>query len=96
MTTPTRMNVRAYEHIRWLVLPGNGMATITGADVDGGSTDACGVASLSVSPDTFDCSNVGDNVVTLTVTDVNGNTSTCTAIVTVEDNIAPDLVCMPA
>ena len=72
----------------------NGMATITGADVDGGSTDACGVASLSVSPDTFDCSNVGDNVVTLTVTDVNGNTSTCTAIVTVEDNIAPDLVCM--
>jgi hypothetical protein len=75
-------------------LDANGMATITGADVDGGSTDSCGVASLSVSPDTFDCSNVGDNVVTLTVTDVNGNTSTCTAVVTVEDNIAPDLVCM--
>ena len=75
-------------------LDANGQATITGADVDGGSSDACGIASLEVSPDTFDCSNVGANTVTLTVTDVNGNVSTCTATVTVEDNTDPDLVCM--
>jgi hypothetical protein len=43
--------------------------------------------------DTFDCSNIGDNTVVLTVTDVNGNDSTCTAIVTVEDNTNPELVC---
>ena len=71
----------------------NGEATITGIDVDGGSTDACGIATYEVDIDSFDCSDVGDNIVVLTVTDVNGNVATCTAIVTVEDNIAPELVC---
>ncbi len=70
-----------------------GSASITAADLDGGSTDACGVDTIVIDQDTFDCSNVGDNNVTLTVTDVNGNTSTCTAIVTVEDITAPDVVC---
>ena len=72
----------------------NGMASILGTDVDNGSSDACGIASYDLDLDTFDCSHVGDNVVTLTVTDVNGNASMCTAIVTVEDNIEPALVCM--
>ena len=74
-------------------LDANGEATITGADVDGGSTDACGIASLDVSPNMFDCSNVGPNTVTLTVTDVNGNSSTCTATVTVEDSVPPVIAC---
>ncbi len=73
--------------------PVTGTVTITGADVDGGSTDACGIASYDLDIDTFDCSNIGDNTVVLTVTDVNGNSDTCTAIVTVEDNSNPDLVC---
>ena len=33
----------------------------------------------------FDCSHIGDNTVTLTVTDNNNNSSTCNATVTVED-----------
>ena len=66
-----------------VVLDGTGNATITGADVDNGSNDACGIASLSVFPDSFDISNLGNNTVTLTVTDNNGNVATCTAIVTV-------------
>ena len=70
------------------------MGSITAADVDGGSDDACGIASLSVSPSTFDCADVGDNTVTLTVTDNNGNVSTCTTTVTVEDNVAPTAVCV--
>jgi hypothetical protein len=74
-------------------LNASGSATITAGDVDGGSTDACGIASLAVSPSTFNCSNVGTNTVTLTVTDVNGNSSTCTATVTVQDNVAPTAVC---
>ncbi|WP_211362150.1 M36 family metallopeptidase [Aequorivita antarctica] len=73
--------------------PVTGTVTITGADVDGGSTDACGIDTYSLDVDTFDCSNIGDNTVVLTVTDVNGNVSTCTAIVTVEDNTSPELVC---
>ncbi len=74
-------------------LDANGDATITAADVDGGSNDACGVDTLAIDIDTFDCSNVGDNIVTLTVTDVNGNVSTCTATVTVEDATAPEVFC---
>ncbi|PVW11606.1 HYR domain-containing protein, partial [Marixanthomonas spongiae] len=70
-----------------------GSASITAADLDGGSTDACGVDTIAINQDTFDCSNVGDNNVTLTVTDVNGNVSSCTAVVTVEDITAPEVVC---
>ena len=70
-----------------------GNVTITGNQIDDNSSDACGVASVSASPNSFDCNDVGPNTVTLTVTDVNGNTSTCTATVTVEDNQAPNAVC---
>ncbi|MFD1601528.1 gliding motility-associated C-terminal domain-containing protein [Flavobacterium artemisiae] len=65
-----------------------GNASITAADVNNGSTDSCGIATLSVSPNTFTCVNVGANTVTLTATDANGNVSTKTAIVTVENKIA--------
>ena len=74
-------------------LDASGNATITGGQIDNGSTDACGIATLDVIPNAFDCSNAGGNAVTLTVTDVNGNSSTCTATVTVEDNIAPVAMC---
>ena len=74
-------------------LDASGNTTITGADIDNGSSDACGIASLSASPNTFSCTDVGANTVTLTVTDNNGNTNTCTASVTVEDNVAPTVTC---
>ena len=74
-------------------LDATGNASIVAADVDGGSFDNCGIASLSVSPNTFNCSNVGLNTVTLTVTDLSGNSSTCLANVTVEDTIAPVVIC---
>ena len=77
-----------------VILDVNGTVTINGTDIDGGSSDACGIATYELDIDTFDCSNVGDNPVTLTVTDVNGNSASCTATVTVIDDIAPDLVCM--
>ena len=42
----------------------------------------------------FDCSNIGmTNTVTLAVTDNNGNVSTCTSDVTVEDNVDPTAIC---
>ena len=74
-------------------LDSDGLATIAALDIDGGSTDACGTVSLTASQTSFDCSNVGDVIVTLTATDVNGNSSTCDATVTVEDNIAPTITC---
>jgi hypothetical protein len=73
-----------------------GTASVTAAQVDNGSSDACGIASMTVSPNAFGCVNTGANTVTLTVTDVNGNSSTCTSTVTVQDNIAPTLTGCPS
>ena len=63
----------------------NGTASITAAQIDGGSSASCGSVTLSASPTSFNCSNIGANNVTLTVTDGYGNVSTCNAVVTVVD-----------
>ena len=72
-----------------IALDANGQVNITAAQIDNGSADACGIASMSVSPSSFTCANVGANTVTLTVTDVHGNVNTATAVVTVADQTAP-------
>ena len=64
-------------------LDSNGQTTITAAQINNGSTDNCSINTITVSPTSFTCANVGANIVTLTVTDVNGNVATATAIVTV-------------
>ena len=71
----------------------SGNVSITAADVDEGSS-ACGDNyTLSVNPDSFTCADVGPNAVTLTVTDNNGNSSTCNATVTVVDSEQPVITC---
>jgi hypothetical protein len=65
----------------------NGTATITTAQVNNGSTDACGIASLALSKTTFSCDNIGKNTVTLTVTDIHGNVASQTATVTVTGSV---------
>ena len=70
-------------------LDATGSVTIVAADVDNGSADLCGAVTLSITPDTFTCANIGDNTVTLTVTDASGNPTTATATVKVEDTTAP-------
>jgi hypothetical protein len=57
-----------------IYLDGSGSATITAADIDGGSTDNGTIASLTASQTTFNCTNIGPNNVMLTVTDDIGNT----------------------
>src|SRR5207237_334948 len=79
-----------------LVLDGTGNGSITPANVDDGSSDACGIKSMTVSPNTFTCANAGPNTVTLTVTDNNNNVATCTATVTVVDNTLPTAKCKAA
>jgi|GEM_PF-6941429 len=76
-----------------LQLNANGVASLTPTDVNAGSTDNCGIDSLVASPTSFNCSNVGSNNVILTVTDVNGNASFCTAFITIEDTLPPVAVC---
>jgi len=73
------------------VLGANGTATITAADIDNGSTDNCTTFTMSLDVFEFTCEDLGENTVTLSVTD-GTNTTTTTAIVTVEDNTAPVIV----
>jgi len=70
-----------------LYLDADGQAAVTADDVNNGSYDNCGIASMSLAPNTFDCSNMGLNTVTLTVTDVHDNTASATAIVTITNPI---------
>ena len=52
--------------------------------------------SFSLSQTTFDCSNIGENTLTLTASDQNGNTVECTSTITVMDTQAPELVTLAA
>ena len=73
-----------------------GMASITAADVDNGSTDNCGMITTTIDIMDFDCDDIGTPVtVTMTVTDENMNSSTCTTTVTVEDNIPVTVISGP-
>ncbi|MFK8104610.1 MAG: hypothetical protein AB8G15_18950, partial [Saprospiraceae bacterium] len=67
-------------------LDANGEAVITPQDIDNGSSDVCGnIANRSLDITNFDRTDLGANVVTLTVTDACGNPANCTATVTVEE-----------
>jgi len=76
-------------------LDASGNASVTTDDINDGSNDVETSSAnliLSIDKATFDCSNLGANTVTLTVEDEDGNQSTCTSTVTVEDDIAPSLL----
>ncbi len=73
-----------------------GQATLTVADVNNGSFDNCSIASFTLSQTAFTCAHLGNNLVTLTGTDIAGNTGSCTATVTVRDLIAPVAKCKNA
>lgn len=74
-------------------LNANGIATITAAQLDNGSTDNCEAVTVSISQTTFTCEDTGVNQVAFTARDESGNSSTVTAIVTVRDTIKPQIVC---
>jgi len=63
------------------------------AEIDNGSNDDNdgGTVTLSVFPNTFDCSDKGSNSVTLTATDTDLSSSTCTTAITVVDNSNPTI-----
>jgi choice-of-anchor B domain-containing protein len=76
-----------------VILDENGEATISAESIDGGSSDNSGSYSVSIDINFFDCSNIGENEVTLTVIDPYENSDTCIAIVTIEDNMEPEINC---
>lgn len=74
-----------------LQLDETGNASLTAEDLNNGSTDNCGIASIAVSKTEFSSENTGDNNITLTITDASGNVSTGDAVVKVIDLIAPSI-----
>ncbi|MCC6726742.1 MAG: T9SS type A sorting domain-containing protein [Saprospiraceae bacterium] len=76
-----------------LSLDENGAATLEPSMLDNNSTDNCGIAERTVDMSSFSCANIGQNAVVLTIADASGNTAAGTAIVTVQDNIAPAMTC---
>ncbi|MGV6831999.1 MAG: T9SS type A sorting domain-containing protein [bacterium] len=70
----------------------NGEATISINDIENGSSDNCAITGSSIDVSSFTCDDLGENDVILTVTDQSGNSDTATAIVTVIDNVDPELV----
>lgn len=74
-----------------VILNSNGMAAITPADIDAGSMDNCGIDTMALDSYDFSCSDIGENLVTLTVTDFSGNSSSATDTVTVRDTISPSI-----
>ncbi len=75
-----------------IIVPGrNGVTWSTSNDVvtflpvTGEVKDSCGVDTFIASQTTFDCSNIGANIVTLKATDTNGNITEQTATVTITD-----------
>ncbi|MCI5222699.1 MAG: hypothetical protein D3924_08530 [Candidatus Electrothrix sp. AR4] len=72
-------------------LDATGNSSITANAIDDGSSDPDdgNIITLSATPTCFDCSDIGSNVATLTVTDDSGASSTCMATVTIVDT-SPD------
>ncbi|GAB5401005.1 MAG: hypothetical protein Aureis2KO_25900 [Aureisphaera sp.] len=76
-------------------LDGNGAVVIEPLDIDNGSSDNLTPFDLLVFElDTYSffCNDIGDNEVTLTVTDLSGNSASATAIVTVIDDMTPTMI----
>lgn len=61
----------------------NGIVSISANDVNDGSYDNCGIASMSISKSIFNCNNIGNNSIEFTVTDINGNNDTKNVNITV-------------
>lgn len=74
-------------------LDASGSAAIVPADIDGGTSDNCGVGPMVAFPDFFGCAQLGTLPVDLFVNDINGNFGNCTAQVTIEDTLPPTLSC---
>ncbi|WP_159521578.1 HYR domain-containing protein [Sunxiuqinia indica] len=72
-------------------LDASGSAMITAADLVTSASDNCTVQDTTINVSSFDCGDIGSNSVQVTLNDVNGNSTSKTATVTVEDNVDPSL-----
>ncbi|HEY1025896.1 MAG TPA: family 10 glycosylhydrolase [Sphingobacteriaceae bacterium] len=71
---------------------GNGVVNITASDIDNGSSDNWGIASMSLSKTAFACTDIGKNTVTLIVTDKAGNIDSASAVVTITGTLPEPVI----
>lgn len=69
-----------------LQLPAAGLDSVPASSVDNGSSDNCFINSYVLSQEIFTCADIGSNSVTLTTTDLSGNSSSCSATIMVMDS----------
>lgn len=76
-----------------LALDNAGSVIVSLSDINAQFSDNCGIANTEITPNTFDCMQLGEQEVTLTVTDNSGLSSTTVVIVTIVDTELPVLTC---
>jgi hypothetical protein len=74
----------------------SGNVVLTTDNLGATVTDNCALNSVVFQPAEFQCTQLGDHVVTITATDNSGNTSSSTITVTVIDDMPPTLICSPS
>ncbi|KOH47098.1 hypothetical protein NC99_01410 [Sunxiuqinia dokdonensis] len=62
-------------------------------DIQGGCTEEATDITVSVNIEEFTCETLGEQTVTVTVTDASGNSSTCETTITVVDPVDPTITC---
>jgi len=72
-----------------IALNASGQGSTSAAQLVANASDNCNIASITASPVTFACANLGANTITVVATDGSGNTTTQTISVTVVDNLSP-------
>lgn len=71
----------------------SGQTSISTTDIDNGSNDNCSISSLVIDQSSFDCSQIGNNTVTLVASDLSGNVDSSLVTVTVLDTVRPIVSC---
>jgi gliding motility-associated-like protein len=70
-----------------------GTFIIDSSYIENGSSDICGISTITLSQVNYNCTHVGTNPITMYVTDVNGNIDSCTANIVVIDTVLPTPIC---
>lgn len=76
-----------------LALNINGTVSVTMQTLSASASDNCNLAEVVVSPNSFDCSELGAHPVTISATDASGNNTSVEIVVTIVDNMAPTVNC---
>ena len=79
---------------RYLNSAGN--VSVSASSVASLSSDNCGPLAYTFSTGTtrsYDCSSIGSNIVSITVTDPSGNSSFCSSTITILDTVQPTAFC---